>query len=304
MLVAGATGAIGAPLVRALLSRGHEVIGLTRNVDRARRLPSGCASVIADALDRDGLLQACDGLAVDAVINQLTDLRKAPTRHRDLRSTNALRITGTRNLLDAALLLGVRRFVTQSMILGYRSARRRSGLLEEIDEFALPENGPFGDHLAALRATEQQALNADGIDGIALRYGLFYGHDAGFTALVDRVRQGRLKLPRGGGQLASWIYIDDAVTATAAALEDGMPGQVYNIVDDLPVTWHDYFEVLASALGTRPPGTAPGLVFKLVPYLNGLMNTYLAVSNAKARAELKWIPSANTYHEGIQRIMS
>jgi len=86
VLVAGSTGTIGVPLDRALMS--------------------------------DALLAAVDGLTADAVIHELTALKRPPVRHGDMAQTNALRTRGTAHLLVAARTLGAHRFVTQSMVFG------------------------------------------------------------------------------------------------------------------------------------------------------------------------------------------
>ena len=63
VLVAGASGALGVPLTRLLVARGHSVVGLIRNpagADSVRAL--GADPIVADALDRDDLLRAVNGL--------------------------------------------------------------------------------------------------------------------------------------------------------------------------------------------------------------------------------------------------
>jgi nucleoside-diphosphate-sugar epimerase len=70
---------------------------------------------------------------------------------------------------------------------------------------------------------------------------------------VALLRQGRLALPTDGGGIMSWIYLDDAVAATVAALERGRPGQAYNLVDDEPVRWRDFLGALARAVEAPPP---------------------------------------------------
>jgi nucleoside-diphosphate-sugar epimerase len=78
VLLAGASGAIGIPLTRQLIARRHQVLGLTRDRAGARALDAlGVAPVVAAALDRGSLLRAVDGLRADAVIHELTALRKA-----------------------------------------------------------------------------------------------------------------------------------------------------------------------------------------------------------------------------------
>lgn len=78
VLLAGATGAIGRPLVPALVAAGHRVYAVIRNPDsRALVTELGAEPVVADVLRRDELLRAVDGLAADAVMHQATALRRA-----------------------------------------------------------------------------------------------------------------------------------------------------------------------------------------------------------------------------------
>ncbi len=120
VLVAGASGALGIPLIRLLVARGHSVVGLIRNpagADGVRAL--GAEPLVADALDRDGLLRAVNGLTADAVIHELTSLRRPPLRANGMAVTNRLRTEGTANLLAVGDRLGAKRMVTQSIIFGY-----------------------------------------------------------------------------------------------------------------------------------------------------------------------------------------
>ena len=120
VLLAGATGTLGVPLVRALIAGGNDVIELSRTPCKRDMLRAlGAESLGADVMDQQALLKAVDGLEADAVIHQMTALKKIPTRHRDMAATDALREVGTANLLAAARLLGARRFVTQSFFMGY-----------------------------------------------------------------------------------------------------------------------------------------------------------------------------------------
>ena len=124
VLLAGATGTLGVPLVRALIAGGNDVIGLSRTPCKRDMLRAlGAESLVADVMDQQALLKAVDGLEADAVIHQMTTLKKIPTRHRDMAATDALREVGTANLLAAARLLGARRFVTQSFFMGLRLRR-------------------------------------------------------------------------------------------------------------------------------------------------------------------------------------
>src|SRR5215216_4426836 len=138
VLLAGASGTLGVPLVRALVTSGHEVIALSRTpgkLDLLRTL--GAELLVADVMDRQALLKALEGLKADAVLHEMTALKKIPTRHRNMAATDALRIQGTANLLAAARLMGARRFVTQSFFMGYGYGDWGDKVLTEDDPFAL-----------------------------------------------------------------------------------------------------------------------------------------------------------------------
>src|SRR5215216_4041712 len=219
VLLAGASGTLGVPLVRALVTSGHEVIALSRTpgkLDLLRTL--GAELLVADVMDRQALLKALEGLKADAVLHEMTALKKIPTRHRNMAATDALRIQGTANLLAAARLMGARRFVTQSFFMGYGYGDWGDKVLTEDDPFAPPGRDKFEQDLAAMRSTEHQTFTADGIEGISLRYGSLYGPGGATEPIIEMLRR-RLPVPRGGGGDTSLIYIEDAAAATVAALE-------------------------------------------------------------------------------------
>jgi nucleoside-diphosphate-sugar epimerase len=141
VLLAGASGALGVPTARHLTQHGHEVLGLARDPAGGNRLLElGVTPVIADALDRNALLRALEGQSADAVIHELTALRKASPRHSGMALTNRLRTEGTTNLLAAARqLLGAPRFLTQSIILGYGYRDHGKQVLTEEAPFGVPQ---------------------------------------------------------------------------------------------------------------------------------------------------------------------
>jgi nucleoside-diphosphate-sugar epimerase len=305
VLIAGASGALGVPLTRALLAADHEVVGLSRTSGNRETLRVlGADPLIADVMERRALLAAVDGLEADAVVHVLTALKKAPVRHRDMVATNALREEGTANLLAAARMVGARRFLVKSMIFGYGYGDWGTKVLTEED----PSFGPpgrsrwFERHIGAMRSAENQTFAADGIEGIALRYGLLYGPGAGAEDWANMLRRRRLPVLRDGGGPLSWIYIEDAVAATVAALESGGPGQAYNIVDDQPATWGEVMRTMAEAVGAPLPLAVPRWALRLAPYAHTVMTSTLRVSNAKAKRELGWGPSYPTYRQAIARV--
>ena len=298
--MAGANGAIGTPLTRLLLSRGHQVIGLIRNPDGAAGLRElGAQPIAADALDREALLRAVNGVAADAIIHELTSLRKPPLRASGMTITNRLREQGTTNLLAVADRIGASRIVTQSIILGYGFRDHGDRIISEQEPFGVLAGDMTDAAIAAMHSAETQTFTAP--EGIALRYGLLYGGDAPEM----RAQLAKRGVPVTSGGVLGWLHHFDAAAATVAALENGRPGQAYNIVDDRPATWQEVFTTMAQAFGAPPPRKIPRWLMRFIaPYIATVVGSSMRVSNAKAASELGWHPRFPTYHDGIAAMVS
>src|SRR5262249_33663644 len=122
VFVAGAGGALGTQVVRYLVADRHEVIGFTRSAAHAQVVQQlgASRSITADALNPSSIRAALESTRPDAVVHALTAIpKRGPWRASDLEQTNQLRITGTRHILDAAIAVGVRRIVVESMVFIY-----------------------------------------------------------------------------------------------------------------------------------------------------------------------------------------
>ena len=290
VFVAGASGTIGVPLVRALVAAGHHVTALTRSPGKREALQTlGASPVIANALDRDALVGAVVAAHPTHVIHQLTALpREGPRRASDVEATNRLRRDGTRNLLQAAISSHARRFIVGSFAPLAASAP------------ATMQNAAA----AAVRSMESQVLEATRqglIDGIVLRYGMFYGPGVPSTAaLVELVRKRRWPVVRGDAGQLPIIHIDDAVSATVLALDGAAAGSTYEIVDDHPASMTEIVTTLAKYAGSPPPLRVPAWLPRLVaPYMARVTAIRMPLSNARAKAELGWAPRYPTFREGL-----
>lgn len=295
VFLAGATGAIGVPLVRQLVAAGHHVTALTRSEGKVGMLRGlGAEPAVADALDAEALARAVLAARPTHVIHQLTALPKSGVRRaRDLEPTNRLRIEGTRHLISAAAAAGARRIVAGSF-----------GLFQGVGEDT-PADVRAG--IDAVKSMEDQVLDASRrgqIEGVILRYGLFYGPGTGSTEhMVALVRRRLLPIVRGDRSLLPCIHIDDAASATVAALDRAPAGASYDIVDDRAVSMTDIVLMLAEQAGAPRPITVPAWVPRLVaPYLTRITSIRLPLSNARAKAELEWSPSYPTWRDGLASI--
>jgi nucleoside-diphosphate-sugar epimerase len=307
VFVAGGSGAVGMRLIPQLVAGGHDVVAMTRSEEKAARLRAlGAEAVVADALVRGSVLQAVMRAEPEAVIHQLTALSGAKSFKqfdREFALSNRLRTEATDYLLEAARAVGARRLIAQSYG-NWNYERAGTGLKTEEDP--LDPNPPKNqrESLAAMRKLERVVCGADDLEGIALRYGNFYGPGTGLDTdgeIVERVRKRRFPIVGAGTGVWSFVHVDDAAAAAVAALDHGGPG-IYNIADDEPAPVSAWLPALAEAVGAKPPRRVPVWLGRLAAGEVGvsMMTQIRGTSNAKATRELGWRPRYRSYREGFR----
>jgi len=292
-MIAGATGAIGRPLIRCLTERGHAVFALARSPESARAVAaSGAEPVIADALDGAAVKAALVQVRPEAVINELTSLPRhytaaemAAAAERDRK----VRIEGNANLLAALRGAGVRRYLLQSSGFWYAPGE---GLADEGEPFAYAASPAVAAGSRRYAELERTAATT-GIDFVALRYGFFYGPGTWFNAdgdIGDQVRRRQVPVIGEGQGVWNWVHIEDAAAATTAAL-DCAPG-AYNLVDDDPTSQHRWLPAFASAVGAPPPPriSEAEAIATLGPDTVYYATRLRGAANGKAKRELNFSP--------------
>jgi nucleoside-diphosphate-sugar epimerase len=161
--------------------------------------------------------------------------------------------------------------------------------------------------LEAIKYLEQAVTGASWTEGIALRYGGFYGPGTSLGLdppgeQVEMVRARKFPLAGKGTGLFSFIHIEDAAVATVEAIEHGRRG-VYNVVDDEPAPISDWLPALAKAVGAKPPRRVPLWLGRLAGgEVAAIMMTELrGASNTKAKRELGWKLRYPSWREGFAR---
>jgi nucleoside-diphosphate-sugar epimerase len=304
VLVAGATGAIGRPLVPMLVEAGHEVVGTTRSSDRMDRVRAlGAEPLVLDATDVAAIAPAVASARPDVVINQLTDLpdkidlRKAA---KSLAPTTRLRAEAGPALIEAARAAGARRVISQSIAFNY--APEGDWVKDEEAPLRAPAEGPVADPGTAAARLERATIEGEGIEGVVLRYGAFYGPGTfyardGSTAADVLAR--RYPIVGKGTGVFSFIHVADAASATVAAVS-GPPG-IYNVVDDEPATLAEWLPFYAEVLGAKPPRRIPLWIARLVAgQMATSALTLRGAANAKAKRELGWAPRLASWREGFR----
>ncbi len=313
VFLAGATGVLGRALVPQLVARGHEVVGMTRSASKQDLVRSlGARPVVADALDPDAVAQAVACAEPEVIVHQLTAL-SGPMSVRDARHperfsgaimTNRLRMEGTDHLLAAGRAVGARRFVAQSFG-AFRWARTGGPVLTEADPLDPNPPTPLRLVVEGLLYLERAVTSIEWGEGLALRYGGFYGPGTSISLAADAqmaapIRKRRFPIIGDGGGVFSQIHIDDAAAATALAVEHGRPG-IYNVVDDEPAPVREWLPVLARALDAKPPRRIPRWLGRVAAgeAATLMMTEGRGASNEKAKRELGWQPRYPSWRQGF-----
>ncbi|TCO35280.1 nucleoside-diphosphate-sugar epimerase [Kribbella steppae] len=308
VLVAGATGGLGRSLVPKLIAAGHEVTGMIRSESGAAGLRAdGAGVVLADGLDAAAVMAAVDSARPEVVVHQMTALKGGIDFKKFDQSfavTNRLRTEGTDNLLAASQAAGVRRFVVQSYA-GWNLQHGGSATKTEADPLDPDPVPAQRQTMAGIKHLESVVTNADGIEGIALRYAGFYGPTGDIGkggSIVDLIQKRKLPLIGDGTGVWSFIHYDDAADATVKAVESDATG-IYQIADDDPAQAAVWLPEFARILGAKPPRHIPTWLARLAVGDVGVaaFTEIRGADNTLAKATFDWHPGYPSWREGFRK---
>jgi len=293
VFVAGASGAIGRPLLRALIAAGHTVTGMTRSERGAEAVrAAGATPAIVDAYDAAAVERAVRDAQPEVVIDQMTALPREYTgeaMRASAAETHRVRIEGGANLQRAAEAAGARRFIGQSGSFAYAPGE---GLATEDAPLATEQRSAIQGTARDFTELEARILGSDRIEGVVLRYGFFCGDGTWYAKdadMAERVRSGQYPLVGAGTGVWPWIDVHDAAAATVAALDRGAPG-TYNIADDDQQPMSEWLPAYARWVGGAPPARVPVPAdANAYDYFYPLLMR--GVSSAKAKRDLGFAPS-------------
>ncbi|HEU5104714.1 MAG TPA: NAD(P)-dependent oxidoreductase [Solirubrobacterales bacterium] len=303
VFVAGASGVLGRPTVRRLVAAGHDVVGMTRREERAAEIRGdGAEAVVCDVFDAEGLREAVVAARPEVVVHLLTSLPQRYSLKEDyLAPTNEVRRVGTRNLIAAARAAEARRLVAESIAFAYEP---EGGWVKD-EEAPLQRNAPepFGGAVAAVTEMEQEVGEAEGLEGLVLRFGWLYGPGTYYGRggkQAEEVQKRRFPIVGKGNGVFSLIHSEDAAAATVAAVERGAPG-IYNVADDEPAPLREWLPVYAEALGAKPPRRLPVWLVRLAAgeMIAGSLTQMRGADNSKAKRELGWQPEHASWRQGF-----
>lgn len=294
ILIAGASGAIGQPLVDLLTKDGQIIYGITHSKERAERIAKkGGTPIILNVLERDAVLSTISNIRPDIIIDMLTSLPKEYTPEAMRKSAEMdakLRREGGGYLRDAAKMSGVKRYIVQSSGFWYAPGL---GLADESDPFAFKATPGIASGSRLYAEIEKSVLQASPIEGVALRFGFFYGPGTWFHPggnVADQIHAQQFPIIGRGQGIWNFVHIEDAAKAIASAIQC-TPG-LYNIVNDYPTQMSDWLPAFARYLGAPEP---PHITEHEGIKVRGLDAVYYATklrgaTNAKAKRSFNFDP--------------
>ena len=282
-LVTGASGFVGSALCTALSAAGHEVVGLTRDPERAAaRCTHKVRFVRGSVGDPNQVAEAARGCTLAF---HTAGLRPHQAPADVLRWVH---VAGTENVLNALRHVGVRRLVHMSCA----DVTLHDGDRMHWDEQrSLPER-PVGMHARTKLVAEELALASsdDKLAVVALRPAFLWGAGDidGVAALAQEARAGGFALYAGGRNLVATTHVSNLVRAAlAAATREQAVGQAYYVTDGEFHEAREFFGRLLGTLGLPAPRTGGHLGITLARLrVSGLFGdrTHAAEARALSRA--------------------
>ena len=264
-------GYVGLPLGVELVRQGHTVFGLRRSAAAEVQLRAAGIEPLSGDITQPATLAALPG-EFDWVVNCVA------SGGGDAASYRQIYLQGTANLLAWLAPHPPKKFV-------YTSSTSVYG---QNDGSAIKETSPAepdAETAQVLVETEKLLLAAHAekrVPAVILRVAGIYGPGRGYA--FKQFLKNEARIEGDGSRVMNMIHRDDLIGCIIAALKSGRPGEIYNAVDDEPVTQAHFFQWLAATLGKYPPASVPE--DPAASRKRGVTNK--RVSNRKLKMEIGW----------------
>ena len=237
-------GYVGLPLGAELVRLGHEVAGLRRQASAENELKAaGIRPLVGDVTRPESLARLPH--AFDWVVNCVASGGGTAEEYR------RIYLQGTRHLMEWLSATPPQKFV-------YTGSTSVYGQTDGSPVKETSPTEPVVETAKVLRETEKLLLTAAGerkFPAVILRVAGIYGPDRGHA--FKQFLKNEARIEGDGSRFLNMIHRDDLIGCLIAVLKSGRAGEIYNTVDDEPVTQANFFQWLAEELGKAPPPMVP-----------------------------------------------
>jgi len=248
IFITGATGYIGHKLALSLAQQGHSINALVRDPNSIRSPRHGNIRLVkGDIGFPESLLTAAKDCDLAYHVAGLINLSEA-----NAAKVSQINVAGTENVLKAALLAGVKRFVFTSTCGIFNSA---PGKL--ITEDIAP--GPFDnsyDRSKFLAENLVREYSQDGFETMTTYLTKVFGpgietHSVSTNRIIGKFIRGQINIcPASGNFISNYAFIDDIINGLQLVMEKGKQGGKY-ILGGENISYDDFFEILSNCSGKR-----------------------------------------------------
>lgn len=302
IVVTAATSSLGREVVRKLAARGHKVTGFTQGSEGAAKVREDGGLPAYPDLFRAGEIKSALHMAQADVVIHTAPMAGNVFPYRELPWEDHVRLLtdGTTALLDAVSESSVKFIVYFSSTSVYGDTHG-----EWVDE---NHNLHESRELSAVHQAEERVLHHP-IPAAVLRAGINYGpEDEGLKTLSEAIFRGRGFYLGDEHAYQNWIHVSDLASAAVLAAEQQPADQIFNIVDDNPVSAAEFAGYLATGMGLPAPKntiTTPLFLRRLQvqPIQETLLTASCRARNEKAKQALGWTPRHADYRSGIEQTL-
>ena len=248
VFITGGTGFIGAHLINALLAKGDEVHTLARSPEKAKAIEKPGVKIFkGDILNTESILKAMEGCQqVYHLAGNASIYEKDPSRY------FTINVDGTKNMMDAALKLGVKKmvFTSSAGVIGPSvGGVVTEEKVREIDFFNEYENSKAEAEVLVRSYVSEK--NLDAVIVLPTRvYGHYlFGEPASVSLLIKKYIAGNWKIiPGDGTKVGNYVHVDNVVEGHILAMEKGKQGESY-ILGGVNHSYNEFFEILKDVSG-------------------------------------------------------
>ena len=313
IFVIGSTGVLGRRVVK-ILAKTHELYCLVRSEGKKEQIEKiGARAIVGNLYDKDLLVKVTQNM--DGLLHLATAIPSMnKTRPKDWEENNRLRTEAVKILIEVVKKNRIIFYIQNSVLFSY--GHRNGEWVNEKTKFVRPMptycklSEEYRYILESMIEGEEYIEHEikNGFPGIILRFGMFYSSDSHTTTqIINMVQKGKFPIIADGSSFINLIHVDDAAQAVVDAVKSYEPimGKVFNISDDLPVSYQEFLPFLAQELQVKKPRKVPVFLAKLVAgkYTVNIVLSSYRNENLLFKQSTGWKPAYPTYKEGYKQVL-
>lgn len=298
IFVTGATGYVGSAVCNAMITAGHEIVGLTSKQEKANVLQErGIKPVVGDMRDESILAPQAEEAEITIMCAQLSFGKRFTKK-------NLVEFADAENKSVRAVVKGAsktkRKVIYTAGYLVFGSGA--DGWTRESCGYDPPLFSEGG-----VEATKHLLAHVEkgNVTGCMIAPGFVYGPGGMFKEMVAQIKNGKFALPGGGQFYWSPVYLEDLAVAYVAAVEGKGSGKGILVVDDEPMLMRDIMYAIADNLNVKRPRAVPKFMAKI--FIGSAMVDGITTSrrckNDLAKKALCWKPAFEKFSNGLPTVL-